>query len=622
MAVAANVTTIIKLQGQDRASKHVNAVSRATDQLQRKLRRAARTSRDVMTVLGGAAAGAAGIVFATQKIADMAAETERLRAQMRAAFGPDGEQAALATARAIKGVAVEAVVRLNAALQLANVEGKLTIEQLQQIGDVATRAGKTGDDALNALAKAIETGSGRALKQVGIMINTERAVDAYAKTLGVTTTELTHAQKAQAILNAATEHAAVTAGTATEAYSALDHASADLSNAITELKLLFSTQSGIIAEAASLVAETVSVFARFEGTLRKLGEAVIRGVVLPLNMLGKTIGTVAAAMVQTAQGEFALASNTIVGGMTDVGKEAQKVTVALYEAGAAIKDGIEAPAKRAALATDLMGSAFAGVNDQMGRILSQFGKVDAALAKREAAAAQQRKAKRAAAAKAAAQAQARAEQETARVMAEIRGEAADKAIAEISRMEQADKDARARAVEDARLQFMMESEQTRKRLELADMEAAKARQVAAEKKAATMDTIGASIAGARMLAQSLISNEKALAPVLQAMIIAQGALAMLRAYSKPIPDVAGMIFAGATIASGLAGLAGLGSVGAGTAPPAPTTAGAAAGPAIPAQTGGGGGNTYVINVNGGLGTQAEVGAAVNKAVKAAMGTGK
>lgn len=81
--------------------------------------------------------------------------------------------------------------------------------RLPEILDLSRRVTVTlgGDieERFAGITRAIETGNARALRQQGIILDTDRALQSYAATLGVATSELTTAQRQQAILNATLE---------------------------------------------------------------------------------------------------------------------------------------------------------------------------------------------------------------------------------------------------------------------------------------------------------------------------------------------------------------------------------------------------------------------------------
>lgn len=233
MAIRAEkVTTTIVVKGQDRASKEVRKAGKSVDGLSKQADRAKRKFGDLRNgmrqafsgdVLGavqsfkgalGGIGGAGGVatlaaggvaalgvaaVASAVKLTRALEEVERFRVQARAAFA-GGEEEALRFADTIGGVTVRSVVEFRSQLAASGVEANLTAQQLRNLTAIAANVGKTGDDALTALAQAIRTGNTRALNSVGVFINASRVQDEYAKSLGKTTTELTAQEKQAAVV--------------------------------------------------------------------------------------------------------------------------------------------------------------------------------------------------------------------------------------------------------------------------------------------------------------------------------------------------------------------------------------------------------------------------------------
>ncbi len=269
MATAAsNVGVTITLSGQDQASGAINRVAKSSDS-------AAASFASLTRVAAGAAAAIAAVgaaAAAARGLSAMVAETERLRASMSAVFGENGLQVAIDTARAIGGVGAESVAKLARTLDLASVKGQLTVEQLQKVTAIATKAGKDGDAALTAFADAIAKGNTRSLQQVGIFINAGRVLDEYARSVGKTTTQLTAAEKSQAVFDAAVEKAESVTGAASEAYATQDEALARLDNALLELKARLAESAGPVADIVNGIASAVEVTTRWTRVLLALAK--------------------------------------------------------------------------------------------------------------------------------------------------------------------------------------------------------------------------------------------------------------------------------------------------------------------------------------------------------------
>ena len=303
MAIRAEkVTTTIVVKGQDRASKEVRKAGKSVDGLSKQADRAKRKfgdlrsgmqqafSGDVLGAVqsfkgalggiggaGGVAALAAGGVAALGVAAAAAAvkltraleEVERFRVQARAAFA-GGEQEALRFADTIGGVTVRSVVEFRSQLAASGVEANLTAQQLQNLTAIAANVGKTGDDALTALAQAIRTGNTRALNSVGVFINASRVQDAYAKQLGKTTTELTAQEKQAAVVAELQTKLSKNVEAANTVWARQDKALAELDNRFEAVKLAFSDFS---SGAGVRIVEVLTKEAKgFEWATRAIGE--------------------------------------------------------------------------------------------------------------------------------------------------------------------------------------------------------------------------------------------------------------------------------------------------------------------------------------------------------------
>lgn len=303
MAIRAEkVTTTIVVKGQDRASKEVRKAGKSVDGLSKQADRAKRKfgdlrsgmqqafSGDVLGAVqsfkgalggiggaGGVAALAAGGVAALGVAAAAAAvkltraleEVERFRVQARAAFA-GGEQEALRFADTIGGVTVRSVVEFRSQLAASGVEANLTAQQLQNLTAIAANVGKTGDDALTALAQAIRTGNTRALNSVGVFINASRVQDEYAKSLGKTTTELTAQEKQAAVVAELQTKLSKNVEAANTVWARQDKALAELDNRFEAVKLAFSDFS---SGAGVRIVEVLTKEAKgFEWATRAIGE--------------------------------------------------------------------------------------------------------------------------------------------------------------------------------------------------------------------------------------------------------------------------------------------------------------------------------------------------------------
>jgi len=686
MAVA-SVTTNIVIKGQDDASAAINKASKSaqglTGALQQTQSKAqgltgslrSMVSGDVMGGLKGlsgglgsggglagsaalAAAGIAGVAVAigaaAVKATEWSIELERLRARMNFAFA-GGADEAFALAKAIGGVGVESVVKLSTTLKAAGVDGKITVEQMQAITNAATAMGKTGDEALSAFADAIRTGSGRALKQVGVFVSSEKAIKDYADGLGIATSRLTDAQRSQAILNATLAAVPGLAQAGTDAHSQQDRALSDLSNAWEKLKLQLSEL--LAGPALSIVKSLTEMVEGFQN-LERVGKVALEALKSPLKGLQSGFERAARAALLLKRGDFAEAA--IAGGEALAKIATLGTAQALDEAGSAFYR-VDERASRAATSLETTGGAASGLAYAFNTMAlaakegSEWVKVAGAAAAKEDA---QREKRRAAAARAAAEAQKLNDKLAAQSDEFMAGiTAPDTRNSDIIRAEtDAIKERTAALAEfrDRVLGVQMEAatdpaaaaliEQQRIRLDLARQLAEVGEKYAMDEQLRQQAVAAVTLeANAKIAAsQQRLSDQSAQIAAQRtqqafgvAEAVVQG-LGMIEGAERAQAGVQALIetarsiqsFAMYDFAAGIQhGIAAAAFAKAALTPtPAAPSGSAGAQRPIqqPTQTGSGSGGSVVININGGgiVGTAAEVGAALAKTMKAAGGTGK
>lgn len=378
------VESRVKLTSVDRSSKNINKSNRALKNTARSLDRAAKKSTEMGNALrsatsgnvigavqglagalgpgagvagmaviatGAVAALGAGVAVAAVKFTKWSIEIERLRAGLDAAFGGEGLQRAISLAEQIGGVGAENVGKLASTIRLTGIEATFTSEQLQELTARATAVGKSGDEALQALNKALTTGTTRSLKMVGTFIESSRVQDEYAKAIGKTTTQLTAFDKQQAVANALMEDLNRATGAVSETFSKQDRALANLDNAWLSLKGTISETAAedmalvvqktadlirwterwidVLAEAAKIVelpfvalkrigeavvnSITAALEGRFVDAATHAGEAIGRGIIGPLGVVIEQINRMGDAAVDTALRTEQAAINAIRG---------------------------------------------------------------------------------------------------------------------------------------------------------------------------------------------------------------------------------------------------------------------------------------------------------------------
>jgi len=331
MATAAsNVQIKLTLKGQDKASGAINKVGRSADGAASKMALLGKAA--LAAGVGFVAIGAA--VSAVKRMAEMAEQAERLRASLEfAGGGRGGFERIIALADKIGGVTAESVGRFSASLRKSGVAGAFTAEQLRKATGAALTMGKTGDDAMTALAMAVENANTRALKSIGIFINNGRVQDAYAKSLGKSTTELTALEQRTAVVNALQEKLNTTTETSSKRHAKLDGALADLSNRMLELKIGISEFNGRpLAAMVRLLASAAAEANKLVKAINQLGGKKVDHLAAGPVVGGGAFGAIAragGASVLTEKAKARLrglrtrhAQRGIVGGLASRGSEA------------------------------------------------------------------------------------------------------------------------------------------------------------------------------------------------------------------------------------------------------------------------------------------------------------
>jgi len=708
----------VTIAGKDDASREIGKVAVSAEKLQQSLNKASErgnqltgwlrsiASGDVRGGLGGvakllgpgtgmagaatmAAAGIAGVAaavgVAALKMTEWSIEIERLRAQMRFAFD-GGEKEAFALADAIGGVAVESVVKLKSTLKAADVNASLTAEQLQKITNAATAMGKTGDDALNAFADAIRSGSADALKQVGVLVNGEVAIKKYAKAIGVSSERLSANQRSQAVLNAVMEKLPSLAQAGTDAYARQDSALSTLGNSTKRLALELSE---VVAGPAVEIVESMNKIGASMDNAAVSVKTALRVMASPITAVLRSVNEALKAVASLAAGAdkvFAAIKmrdprqimGALAAAQTEVGNAAEhaakSLALGIPGVGAAIvsyealTDATSDTATATEAATKAMQTQSASVGgvayalDLYAQNVQKATDAQIGFAKAEEAATARRRQAAAAAAKHAAAEAKRAfadfeagidalltrggealdrniEARAAAVQAlqdrvlgvafdtaatpEARAAAAQAQIQArmVAELERVKGDEYLRTAEKAQLSAAIQAEAQhqimRAQADLADAQrrsAEEAIRLEEEQRAARLQTVDAYGSAAKTLAGVLFEADtaKRVSAGIDAAIETARSIAAFASY-----DIAGGIgHAAAAAAFAKVAL---------TSAPTPAAAATAGPQRAPlqqtAQTASTGGGPLVVNITGGLGTPAEVGAAIRKAMRAVAGTG-
>ena len=611
-AGVANVKTVITVQGNDAASRSINKANKSLGRMGGRLRgvqtRAAAAGASLRAMatgditgavsgmsaaLGGAgglataaaaatvgvAAVGAAVAVAAVKFTEFSVEINRMKAGMDAALGPKGLEKAIAISNALGGVSAESIGKVATRLKLAGVNATFTADQLTELTKRATVAGKTGDEALEALAAAIEKGNTRALKLVGTFINSGRVLDDYAKAVGKTTTELTSHEQQMAVVAAIQANLAKRIGQTTAAHDRQDQALSKLSNEWLKFKVILSdTAGGSMVAIVEGISQTIGVASRLGVVVIKLVQFAFRPMITMIESVTTGLATMGLVVARLADKDFSGAFDEIKRGAREVKK-------------IAVDDNLDA-------FLDL-GEAVVGVYEGIGKAQKKVSadlKITGAPAVAGRSVERGRRKKRKASPEITALEQAR---EGRRLRAEIRKE------------EEAEKDAVLQAaLARSEMLRQVETEEINRGFDRLDM--------LAKEKAARSAMLGTMADSGKAVAvgvAGMIESERARAGIM-ALVAAADSARMFAIGNYPGGIAAGF----AAVQYARAALM-----------PAPAT-GAAAGGAGATPTGsaltpvgGGGGSTQAININFGqgfvVGTPQQVGKAIQGAVGSLHGTG-
>jgi len=353
-AGVANVKTVITVQGNDAASRSINKANKSLGRMGGRLRgvqtRAAAAGASLRAMatgditgavsgmsaaLGGAgglataaaaatvgvAAVGAAVAVAAVKFTEFSVEINRMKAGMDAALGPKGLEKAIAISNALGGVSAESIGKVATRLKLAGVNATFTADQLTELTKRATVAGKTGDEALEALAAAIEKGNTRALKLVGTFINSGRVLDDYAKAVGKTTTELTSHEQQTAVVAAIQANLAKRIGQMTAAHDRQDQALSKLSNEWLKFKVILSdTAGGPMVSIVEGISQTIGVASRLGVVVIKLVQFAFRPMITMIESVTTGLATMGLVVARLADKDFSGAFDEIKRGAREVKK--------------------------------------------------------------------------------------------------------------------------------------------------------------------------------------------------------------------------------------------------------------------------------------------------------------
>lgn len=152
---------------------------------------------------------AAGIGSAFQKGIELAVKGEEINA-IGARFETIASQAGLVPEAISKGIenAVQGTVDIEEAMQSASgaiISLGTNAERIPEIFELAKKStqlfGGEATDRFEQISSAIASGNTKMLKQIGIVIDADKAIQKYANEVGVAKENLSQAQRQQAIMN-------------------------------------------------------------------------------------------------------------------------------------------------------------------------------------------------------------------------------------------------------------------------------------------------------------------------------------------------------------------------------------------------------------------------------------
>lgn len=359
------VESRVKLTSVDRASKNINKSNTALGRTSKALDKAAKKSTEMggalrsamsgdvlgsvnalksafsgsagltAAIAGGtaviAAAGAAAAIAAV-KFTNWSVQINRIKAGAEAAFGPEGLGKAIAISDTLGGVSAESITKVATRLKLAGVSAEFTGDQLLELTQRATVAGKTGDEALSALAASIEKGNARALKLVGTFINSAKVINDLSKETGVAVGELEEYAVQAAIVAAIQENLNKKLGATTAAHDRQDTALSKLDNAWLKLKVTLSdTAGGPMVAVVEHITEMINLTGQLGEVIVNLGRVAIFPLIAMINAQKKAWVGLAAVVVKLIELDFSGSLATAKVALRDLGNSIESDTIGVFD---------------------------------------------------------------------------------------------------------------------------------------------------------------------------------------------------------------------------------------------------------------------------------------------------
>jgi len=194
------------VSGIDKAVKSANEFQGATSKL--------RGGLNGVGIAVGVAAGSL-IAFAVKSF-KAAAEVERLDLALEAVGASSGKgyEALLAASNSMRKVGIQASVAQRTTLKFAqsNIDLSKASELATIASNLSVAANVSQEEALQSVTFAVTTGNTRVLRQIGITTGASEAYQAYARSIGKASKDLTMNERRQAVVNLVQKEGAKVAG--------------------------------------------------------------------------------------------------------------------------------------------------------------------------------------------------------------------------------------------------------------------------------------------------------------------------------------------------------------------------------------------------------------------------
>jgi len=302
--MASSSTLRVLLTAEDQATAKIKALKKETDSLAGVVMRNHRQIGIAMTAFGASVTAAAGM---SVKAATQVAQTRGAFESLSKQAGESSKEILAALKKASAGTVTENDLMLaaNRSMVLGVAKNTKQFSELMEIArDRARAMGSTTTQAFNDIVTGIGRGSPLILDNLGIIVNLTEANEEYAKVLGKSTSELSEAEKQQALLNAVLKQGqssidrnAMSTMTASETLQALK---ASISDTAAQMGMALLP---IVVKVTSAITDAITKFREWAERNKTLSDAVV--------ISGSAVGVLA-----TAIGPLLIMLPTLIKGIT------------------------------------------------------------------------------------------------------------------------------------------------------------------------------------------------------------------------------------------------------------------------------------------------------------------